>query len=100
MSTNPMHRGHSPLLREKVERNLADPGVRAEVGADQIAYYRARAPWYDDTYTCQGDYDAGPVLNAQWLNDVGGIEEALIRAGLQGDCVDLGAGTGFWTDKV
>jgi len=70
------------------------------VCADQIAYYRARAPWYDDVYTCEGDYDRGPELNGQWRADLAGIEAALSRASLHGECVELGAGTGYWTERV
>ena len=79
---------------------LTDTQVRNDVGADQIDYYRARAPWYDDAYTCQGDYDRGPALNAAWLGDLATVEVELAGAGLHGDCVELGAGTGFWTEKV
>jgi SAM-dependent methyltransferase len=66
---------------------------------DQIAYYRARAPWYDDAYECVGDYDRGPELNAQWLADLAGVEQALFDAPLHGDCVELGAGTGYWSER-
>lgn len=93
-------RGHGRWERGKVTRDLTDPRVRDEVCADQIAYYGARAPWYDAVYTCTGDYDRGPELNGEWLADLATIEEALARASLHGDCVELGAGTGYWTEKV
>lgn len=93
-------RGHGRWEREKVERDLSNDGVRSRVGADQIAYYQERAPWYDDVYTCEGDYDRGPALNAKWLSVVEAIREALLRAPLEGDCVELGAGTGYWTDHL
>jgi SAM-dependent methyltransferase len=70
------------------------------VGADQIAYYRARAPWYDDAYECTGDYDRGPELNAQWLDDLARVERALSAAPLHGNCVELGSGTGYWSERV
>ncbi len=70
------------------------------VGADQIAYYRARAPWYDDAYDCAGDYDRGPLLNARWIADLAVVDRALSAAPVRGDCVELGAGTGYWTGRV
>ena len=65
-----------------------------------MAYYRARAPWYDDAYTSRGDYDQGPTLNAQWRADLAAIEALMSRANLRGDCVELGAGTGYWTERL
>jgi SAM-dependent methyltransferase len=88
------------FVREKLERDLSDPVVYDEVRDDQIAYYRARAPWYDDCYTRSGDYDSGPERNAQWLGDMARIEAALAAAPMHGNCVELGAGTGYWTARV
>ena len=65
-----------------------------------MAYYRARAPWYDDAYISRGDYDQGPTLNAQWRADLAAIEALMSRANLHGDCVELGAGTGYWTERI
>jgi demethylmenaquinone methyltransferase/2-methoxy-6-polyprenyl-1,4-benzoquinol methylase len=93
-------RGHWPTSRDKRARDLSQPEVREYVGADQIAYYRARAPWYDDAYTCAGDYDRGPALNAQWVAELATVEEVLCAAPLCGDCVELGAGTGYWTERI
>ncbi len=93
-------RGHSGGERRKVGRDLSLSRIRDQVGADQIAYYRARAPWYDDVYTCTGDYDRGPQLNGEWLADLAMIQEALSVASLHGDCVELGAGPGYWTQRV
>lgn len=91
--------GHSSGTREKLDRDLEDPAVRADVGADQIAYYRARAPWYDDVYTCTGDYDHGPDANRGWSYELARIDAALARAPLHGNCVELGSGTGYWTER-
>jgi SAM-dependent methyltransferase len=92
-------RGHWPTTRHKLVRDLSRPDVLRSVDADQVAYYRARAPWYDDAYTCTGDYDRGPELNAQWLADLAVVESALSVAPLGGECVELGAGTGYWTER-
>ena len=80
--------------------DLTDGTIRHEVGSDQIAYYRVRAPWYDDVYTCSGDYDRGPEVNARWLADLAEIEQALLASSLGGNCVELGAGTGYWSARV
>jgi SAM-dependent methyltransferase len=93
-------RGHSPTTRKKLALDLSRPTILESVGVDQIAYYGARAPWYDDAYACLGDYDRGPELNAQWRADLATIDRALLAAPLRGECVELGAGTGYWTDRV
>jgi SAM-dependent methyltransferase len=92
-------RGHSPPTRTRRPLDLSGPGVLDAVGVDQIEYYRARAPWYDDAYDCAGDYDRGSELNAQWRADLALVELALSAAPLHGDCVELGAGTGYWTER-
>jgi len=93
-------RGHSRREREKLRLDLADADILDVVGADQVAYYTARSPWYDDVYTNRGDYDRGPERNAQWLVDLATIEAALSQAPIHGACVELGAGTGYWTERV
>ena len=60
----------------------------------------ATAPWYDDVYTSTGDYDRGAERRSVWLADLAAIEGALQRASLHGHCVELGTGTGHWTEKV
>ncbi len=92
--------GHSPLSRSKRSLDLARPEVLAAVGADQIAYYRARSPWYDDLYECKGDYDGSPEQNAEWRSDLASVENALAAVPLHGNCVELGAGTGYWTERI
>lgn len=93
-------RGHFPATRTKRALDLSRPEVLDSVDADQIAYYRARAPWYDDAYTCAGDYDNGAEQNARWRAELAVVERALGAAPIHGDCVELGAGTGYWTERV
>jgi SAM-dependent methyltransferase len=100
MAPSQARSGHSPTTRTRVPLNLSGSGVLGSVGEDQIAYYRARAPWYDHAYRCVGDYDRGPELNAQWLADLAQIELALSAAPLSGNCVELGSGTGYWTERI
>lgn len=92
--------GHWPKTREKLTRDLSRPEALRSVGAAQIAYYRARAPWYDDSYTCSGDYDCGPEVNAQWLRALATVEDALLASAVCGECVELGAGTGYWSERI
>ncbi len=92
-------RGHGRWIREKVTHDLSDEAVRKAVGDDQIAYYRRRAPWFDDIYHCVGDYDGGEEQNAQWRADLADIDAALARTPLRGECVELGVGTGYWTER-
>ncbi len=92
-------RGHGRWIREKVTRDLSNEAVRKGVGEDQIAYYRRRAPWFDDIYHCVGDYDGGQEQNAQWRGDLADIEAALARTRLRGECVEFGVGTGYWTER-
>jgi SAM-dependent methyltransferase len=87
------------MTRTKRTLDLSHSEVLASVGADQIAYYRTRAPWYDDGYTCAGDYDRGPEVNASWLAELAAVERALAAAPLHGDCVELATGTGYWTER-
>lgn len=93
-------RGHGDRPRRKIDVDLADASVRTRIGTDQIDYYSARAPWFDDCYDCVGDYDNGPETNARWRAAMSHIETALAAAGLSGACVELGAGTGYWTERV
>ena len=100
MTGSRRHGETAAVGRRKVSRDLTDRTIRREVGADQIAYYRVRAPWYDDVYTCRGAYDRGPELNARWRADLAEIEQALLASSVGGSCVELGAGTGYWSERV
>ena len=92
--------GHSPRARLRRPLDLSGPGVLESVGEDQIAYYRARASWYDNVYACVGEYDRGRELNDQWLGDLAEVRRGLSAATLRGQCVELGAGTGYWTELL
>jgi SAM-dependent methyltransferase len=92
-------RGHGRWVRHKLDLDLSDPDVRAEVHDGQIAYYGQRAAWYDDVYDRAGDYDRGEALNAAWRAELAFAEERLAAAPLHGTCVELGIGTGHWTER-
>jgi|GEM_PF-5129539 len=93
-------RGHDNVPRTKVEVDLSLSEERGRVGAEQVAYYEARAPWFDDVYTSSGDYDDSPETNAAWQAEMRRIEHSMTAAGLSGSCVELGVGTGYWTERI
>ena len=64
---------------------MTDTGLGERVIADQIAYYRARAPEYDETFG--GSHD--PALIA-----------ALAAIRPSGDVLELACGTGAWTEAI
>ncbi len=64
---------------------------------EQLDYYRARAPEYDDWFYRRGRYDHGAAANAQWLREIATVEQALADFAPLGDVAELAAGTGIWT---
>jgi demethylmenaquinone methyltransferase/2-methoxy-6-polyprenyl-1,4-benzoquinol methylase len=77
-----------------------DGPVTDEVIAEQIAYYRARAPEYDEWFRREGSYDLGPDVKAAWLDEVGVVERALERVAPKGRILELASGTGWWSERL
>jgi demethylmenaquinone methyltransferase/2-methoxy-6-polyprenyl-1,4-benzoquinol methylase len=65
----------------------------------QLAYYRARAPEYDEWWQRVGRYDRGEA-NGRFHADVIEIESALKKFGPTGDVLELACGTGWWTERL
>ena len=68
-----------------------------ELIKQQVEYYRARAPEYDEWFFRQGRYDRGPAHRAEWLREAGEIEAILRSAVRDGAVLELACGTGLWT---
>jgi len=71
-----------------------------ELLRQQIAYYRARAPEYDEWFLRRGRYDRGPEANAQWFEEAAMVRAALDRFRPAGDVLELACGTGLWTEQL
>lgn len=68
--------------------------------ADQLSYYRKRAPEYDDWFFRRGRFDRGPELNARWVAEVDEVERALHNINPAGRVMELACGTGIWTERL
>ena len=67
---------------------------------EQIEYYEARAPEYDEWIDRRGHYDRGPEANAKWHRELDEVRQRLVHANLTGDILEFAPGTGNWTEIV
>ena len=65
--------------------------------AEQIRYYRARAPEYDEWYVRRGRYDLGAEGNQSWAEELCQVRDELLASGPGGRILEIAAGTGYWT---
>jgi demethylmenaquinone methyltransferase/2-methoxy-6-polyprenyl-1,4-benzoquinol methylase len=80
-----------------------DPSPHASIDdvlREQSGYYEARAPEYDDVWYRRGPYDLGPTGNARWFAETARLEAAIDAAGMQGDVLEIAAGTGLFTRRL
>jgi demethylmenaquinone methyltransferase/2-methoxy-6-polyprenyl-1,4-benzoquinol methylase len=68
--------------------------------AEQVAYYRARAPEYDQWWRREGRYDLGDEFGASWEADMAEVRQALDDFAPSGDVLELAAGTGNWSVEL
>jgi demethylmenaquinone methyltransferase/2-methoxy-6-polyprenyl-1,4-benzoquinol methylase len=75
-----------------------DP-VRPDSDSDEVlrAYYAARAPEYDDWYLRRGRYSHGALADMAWSSDLDAATMWLDGLPIQGEIVELAAGTGWWS---
>jgi demethylmenaquinone methyltransferase/2-methoxy-6-polyprenyl-1,4-benzoquinol methylase len=64
---------------------------------EQVSYYRARAPEYDEWFLREGRYDRGPEHRAAWFGELAIVETALRESVRERDVLELACGTGLWT---
>jgi SAM-dependent methyltransferase len=67
---------------------------------EQAAYYRARAPEYDDWWYRRDAYDLGPEFSEAWWRDVDELKAAFDAFAPTGDVLELAGGTGIWTGEL
>jgi demethylmenaquinone methyltransferase/2-methoxy-6-polyprenyl-1,4-benzoquinol methylase len=67
--------------------------------AEQIEYYRERAPEYDEWYMREGLF-AERDDKAEWFAEVELVRGALDEFGPSGRILELASGTGWWTERL
>ena len=67
---------------------------------EQIEYYRARAPEYDEWHLRQGRYDRGEAHRQVWVAELDAVRSALRNAHPSGRVLELACGTGLWTGRL
>ncbi len=67
--------------------------------AEQIAYYRARAPEYDAWANRENDFDRGHH-NEAWHAEKRRLAAALTRFWPGGNVLEIAGGTGQWTERL
>jgi demethylmenaquinone methyltransferase/2-methoxy-6-polyprenyl-1,4-benzoquinol methylase len=68
--------------------------------ADQRAFYRARAPEYDEWWQRRGRYDQGPDDAREWHRQVAQITRTLDQLEPLGNVLELAGGTGWWSQYL
>lgn len=68
--------------------------------ADQRAFYRQRAPEYDEWWQHRGRYDRDKDMARDWDQQVEEIAVTLESFGPSGDVLELAGGTGWWTARL
>lgn len=67
---------------------------------EQMEYYAARAPEYDDWWERRGEFDTGASFAVAWREDVESLHEWLAGQEVHGTVLEIAAGTGNWTGEL
>jgi 2-polyprenyl-3-methyl-5-hydroxy-6-metoxy-1,4-benzoquinol methylase len=67
---------------------------------EQIAYYCARAPEYEQWFFRHGPYDLGEEFRVAWSGEIACVESALQSLQPYGRVLELACGTGLWTRSL
>jgi SAM-dependent methyltransferase len=67
---------------------------------EQCAFYRARAPEYDEWWQRRGRYDRGRGELREWHRQVARVDAALASFDASGEVLELAGGTGWWTKRL
>ena len=67
---------------------------------EQRAFYRARAPRYDEWWQGRGRYGRGEDETREWHRQVATVEAELASFDPRGDVLELAGGTGWWTERL
>jgi demethylmenaquinone methyltransferase/2-methoxy-6-polyprenyl-1,4-benzoquinol methylase len=98
--------GENGFLRFRLKSALAErsaaglatqPAPAEDLSEEMKAYYAARASEYDDWYLRTGRYSRGPVHDLAWNADLDTATMWLDGLPIQGEIVELAAGTGWWS---
>lgn len=79
---------------------MAESETVKDILQEQLDYYDARAPEYDDWFYRRGRYDWGNEANLQWANEVNEIRRHLLARDTVEETLELAAGTGIWTTEL
>jgi demethylmenaquinone methyltransferase/2-methoxy-6-polyprenyl-1,4-benzoquinol methylase len=84
-------------LRDGLTRRSQAADTRAADDKALKEYYAARAPEYDDWYLRKGRYSHGVLADAAWAAELDQATLWLDALPIQGEIVELAAGTGWWS---
>ena len=87
-------------IESVVSAAMAQPADDPALLDEQIAYYKARAPEYDEWWLRQGQFDFGDDFNRRWRSEIDEVRAALDAFRPDGDVLELAAGTGGWTTEL